>query len=385
MLLAPALPALRLLVRPQRRRDQGGGAAARPRGRGRLRRRVPAPPGPLSRAARPGAPPGWPRPSGGWRRRDPALADGPDQPLPADRRADPGAAPSRVRPVVRHGRDRRLAPPLPGRRPSSTGTCTSRARPGTTACASRRSRSATRASARRRPAGSSRPRRILPEARVLERDPAAEPPRSSPAGERASSVELFPEEEAASATRSRSAAASSSPPRACAREALAQLGHAAAADPDRRPRRAALAGRDRGQHHPLRRLPGLRGRAGERAAHDRGRRRGRRAASGRPARRHRPARGAALDRAPRPQDPGVSWDRLLFSIKESVYKAWFPLARSWLGFEDASVAIDRARGTFSASLLVPGPTVGGRKLDGFTGRWLAADGLLLSAIAVPAS
>lgn len=83
-------------------------------------------------------------------------------------------------------------------------------------------------------------------------------------------------------------------------------------------------------------------------------------------------------------DPAVSWDRLLFSIKESIYKAWFPLARSWLGFEDASVTIDPSRGTFSASLLVPGPTLGEGKLDGFSGRWLAAEGLLLSAIALPA-
>jgi 4'-phosphopantetheinyl transferase EntD len=83
-------------------------------------------------------------------------------------------------------------------------------------------------------------------------------------------------------------------------------------------------------------------------------------------------------------DPSVSWDRLLFSIKESIYKAWFPLARSWLGFEDASVSIDRERGTFSAHLLVPGPTLQGRHLDGFSGSWLAADGLVLSAIAVPA-
>jgi 4'-phosphopantetheinyl transferase EntD len=85
------------------------------------------------------------------------------------------------------------------------------------------------------------------------------------------------------------------------------------------------------------------------------------------------------------EDPRLNWDRLLFSIKESIYKAWFPLARSWLGFEDASVEIDPSRGSFSASLLVPGPTLGGRKLDGFSGRWLAADGLLLSAIAAPAS
>lgn len=84
------------------------------------------------------------------------------------------------------------------------------------------------------------------------------------------------------------------------------------------------------------------------------------------------------------EDPSVCWDRLLFSIKESIYKAWFPLARSWLGFEDAGVEVDPARGTFTASLSVPGPTLGGRKLDGFAGRWLAAEGLLLSAIALPA-
>lgn len=83
-------------------------------------------------------------------------------------------------------------------------------------------------------------------------------------------------------------------------------------------------------------------------------------------------------------EPRVNWDRLLFSIKESVYKAWFPLARQWLGFEDAAVTIDRLRGSFSAHLLVPGPTVRGAVLDGFAGRWLAADGLLLAAIAVPA-
>jgi len=84
-------------------------------------------------------------------------------------------------------------------------------------------------------------------------------------------------------------------------------------------------------------------------------------------------------------DPGMSWDRLLFSIKESIYKAWFPLMGSWLGFEDASVAVDREAGTFAARLLVPGPDVGGRRLEGFKGRWLAAEGLVLSAIAVPTS
>lgn len=83
------------------------------------------------------------------------------------------------------------------------------------------------------------------------------------------------------------------------------------------------------------------------------------------------------------QAPGVHWDRLLFSIKESIYKAWFPLAERWLGFEDAVVAIDRERSSFSAHLLVPGPLLGGRELRSFRGRWLVADGLVLAAIALP--
>jgi len=81
--------------------------------------------------------------------------------------------------------------------------------------------------------------------------------------------------------------------------------------------------------------------------------------------------------------PTPSWDRLLFSAKESVYKAWFPLTRRWLGFMEAAVTINPADGTFAARLLVEGPVLDGRRLTGFTGRWLARDGLLLTAIAVP--
>jgi 4'-phosphopantetheinyl transferase EntD len=82
--------------------------------------------------------------------------------------------------------------------------------------------------------------------------------------------------------------------------------------------------------------------------------------------------------------PGTHWDRMLFSAKESVYKAWFPLTRRWLGFEDASVAIDPDNGTFTARLLVSGPRVHGLPLTGFTGRWLVGGGLIITAIAVPA-
>jgi 4'-phosphopantetheinyl transferase EntD len=88
--------------------------------------------------------------------------------------------------------------------------------------------------------------------------------------------------------------------------------------------------------------------------------------------------------------PAVHWDRLLFSAKESVYKAWFPLTRAWLDFSEADIDLvpapgDGTRGRFRARLLVPGPVVGGARLSGFQGRWLVEDGLVLTVVTVPAA
>ncbi|MEV2255116.1 4'-phosphopantetheinyl transferase superfamily protein [Streptomyces sp. NPDC050147] len=80
--------------------------------------------------------------------------------------------------------------------------------------------------------------------------------------------------------------------------------------------------------------------------------------------------------------PEVPWDRLLFSAKESVYKAWFPLTGRWLGFEDARLFL-HPDGTFTAALLVPGPTVAGRELTGFAGTWLIRDGIAVTAVVLP--
>jgi 4'-phosphopantetheinyl transferase EntD len=73
--------------------------------------------------------------------------------------------------------------------------------------------------------------------------------------------------------------------------------------------------------------------------------------------------------------PGVHWDRLLFSAKESVYKTWFPLARSWLGFEDAVLEFDPAGG-FEATILKPGP------LAAVSGRWTLSRGLVVTSVAL---
>ncbi|KPI27794.1 4'-phosphopantetheinyl transferase [Actinobacteria bacterium OV320] len=97
--------------------------------------------------------------------------------------------------------------------------------------------------------------------------------------------------------------------------------------------------------------------------------------------------------------PEVHWDRLLFSAKESVYKAWFPLTRKWLDFSEADIDLALApasasasasatgpaegtEGVFRARLLVPGPVVGGHRLGHFDGRWSVRRGLLATAVTV---
>ena len=80
--------------------------------------------------------------------------------------------------------------------------------------------------------------------------------------------------------------------------------------------------------------------------------------------------------------PGTCWDRLLFSAKESVYKAWFPLTGRWLGFEDVDLSLDPG-GTFAARLLTDAARAGGFLLTGFACRWLASDGFIVTAVTVP--
>jgi 4'-phosphopantetheinyl transferase EntD len=81
--------------------------------------------------------------------------------------------------------------------------------------------------------------------------------------------------------------------------------------------------------------------------------------------------------------PGVCWDRLLFSAKESAFKAWFPLSRNWLGFEQAVVTFDPTQCTFQVRLLVPLPALFGDGPEILAGRFLVRDGLLLTSIVVP--
>jgi 4'-phosphopantetheinyl transferase EntD len=61
-----------------------------------------------------------------------------------------------------------------------------------------------------------------------------------------------------------------------------------------------------------------------------------------------------------PSCASATWERVLFSAKESVYEAWFPLARRWLDFDDVQVSLDPSTGTFRAVFLEPELTYAGR-------------------------
>ncbi|GHD97000.1 4'-phosphopantetheinyl transferase family protein [Streptomyces naganishii] len=90
---------------------------------------------------------------------------------------------------------------------------------------------------------------------------------------------------------------------------------------------------------------------------------------------------------------GVHRDRLLFSAKECVYKAWFPMMRTELDFEDADITFapapangrkEGSGGAFHARILRPARNALGQHVGAFEGRWAAARGLLVTAIVLPA-
>ncbi|MEO9328724.1 4'-phosphopantetheinyl transferase family protein [Gordonia aurantiaca] len=83
---------------------------------------------------------------------------------------------------------------------------------------------------------------------------------------------------------------------------------------------------------------------------------------------------------------GLHWDRLLFCAKEATYKAWFPITRRWLGFEDAHITFEQTAptgGTFTSRILIdPKAADGGSPVLEFHGRWLVERDIITTTIAV---
>jgi 4'-phosphopantetheinyl transferase EntD len=79
-----------------------------------------------------------------------------------------------------------------------------------------------------------------------------------------------------------------------------------------------------------------------------------------------------------PDDP--NWDRLLFSAKEAVYKAWFPLVGEWLDHQDAEIIIDPHNRTFTAQLSRDGLIAHSHQVRRLHGRWTRKRGILVTAV-----
>lgn len=78
--------------------------------------------------------------------------------------------------------------------------------------------------------------------------------------------------------------------------------------------------------------------------------------------------------------PRIHWDRLVFSIKEAVYKAWFSISHRRLTFQDATIALDTDTMRFTAALSHPGVVLDSECVTSLTGNWQVGDGLILSAL-----
>ncbi|CCK60893.1 4'-phosphopantetheinyl transferase family protein [Mycobacterium canetti] len=80
----------------------------------------------------------------------------------------------------------------------------------------------------------------------------------------------------------------------------------------------------------------------------------------------------------------LHWDRILFCAKEATYKAWFPLTKRWLGFEDAHITFEADppgnAGRFVSRILIDGSALSGPALTTLRGRWSVERGLVLTAI-----
>ncbi len=81
-------------------------------------------------------------------------------------------------------------------------------------------------------------------------------------------------------------------------------------------------------------------------------------------------------------NPEIFWDKILFSAKESFYKAWFPLTSKWLDFLQVEVSISAQDETFSALALTVEPLPSEACLTKLGGRWLIGGNLVMTSIVI---
>ena len=75
----------------------------------------------------------------------------------------------------------------------------------------------------------------------------------------------------------------------------------------------------------------------------------------------------------------VPWGRVMFSAKEAIYKAWYPVMRCWLDFHDVVLDFEPATGRFLTRFrdTVPQPEVD------YIGHYLIRNGVIVTAVCLP--
>ncbi|WP_458113836.1 4'-phosphopantetheinyl transferase superfamily protein [Arthrobacter sp. R1-13] len=76
---------------------------------------------------------------------------------------------------------------------------------------------------------------------------------------------------------------------------------------------------------------------------------------------------------------GVDGPITLFSLKESLYKAWYPVNHTWLGFRDVTVHLELS-GEAGIGAATFRAVCGGAFLDGFTGQFVVDHSVVRSAV-----
>jgi 4'-phosphopantetheinyl transferase EntD len=84
--------------------------------------------------------------------------------------------------------------------------------------------------------------------------------------------------------------------------------------------------------------------------------------------------------ATRAEGDGPNWDRLLFSAKEAVYKAWFPRVGDWLDHQEAEIHFHPRERIFTAQLSRDGLIIDRRQIHRLHGRWIRKRGILVTAV-----
>ena len=79
----------------------------------------------------------------------------------------------------------------------------------------------------------------------------------------------------------------------------------------------------------------------------------------------------------------IHWDQVLFSAKESIYKAWFPLTRRWLDFDQVVITLAPSRGAFRVRPREAMHCKHEQILNQLSGRFLIHNGIVMTSAVLP--